>query len=84
MKGRRSLLSLVSLMALVGMLAVPAIGHSFLVDTRPGQGERLSSSPGEVVIQFTEAVRQASSPPLPEPTPQGPRKRRGGGCSWPG
>ena len=41
-------------MALVGMLAVPALAHSFLVDTLPGQGERLSPSPGELVFQFTE------------------------------
>ena len=60
MKGRRSLLFPVSLMALVGMLAVPALAHSFLIDTRPGQGERLSSSPGEVAFQFTEAVTPGS------------------------
>lgn len=56
MKGRKSLLLLVSLVALVGMLAVPALAHSFLVDTRPGEGERLASSPAEVMFQFTEAV----------------------------
>lgn len=39
---------------------VPAWGHSFLVDTRPGQGERLDSSPSELVFQFTEAVVPAS------------------------
>lgn len=60
MKGRRSLLFLVSLMVLVGRFAVPALAHSFLVDSRPGQGERLASSPGEVVFQFTEAVTPGS------------------------
>lgn len=45
-------------LVLLGLLgwASPAGAHSFLVDTRPGQGERLSSSPEEVVFQFTEAV----------------------------
>lgn len=60
MKGRRSLLCFVSLVVLVGMVAVPALAHSFLFDTRPSQGERLASSPGEVVFQFTEAVTPGS------------------------
>ncbi|MPZ51378.1 MAG: hypothetical protein GEU79_01360, partial [Acidimicrobiia bacterium] len=38
------------------LVATPVLGHAFLVDTRPGQGERLTSSPTEVVFQFTEAV----------------------------
>lgn len=56
MKSRRCLILLVSLVAVVGAVALPAFAHSFLVDTRPGQGERLVSSPDEVVFQFTEAV----------------------------
>lgn len=43
------------------LAAVPAWGHSFLVDTRPGQGERLDRSPSEVVFQFTEAVAPATA-----------------------
>lgn len=42
------------------LVAAPALGHSFLVDTRPGQGERLDRSPPEVVFQFTEAVVPAT------------------------
>lgn len=42
------------------LVAAPAWGHSFLVDTRPGQGERLASSPSEIVFQFTEAVVPSS------------------------
>ena len=42
------------------LVASPAWGHSFLVDTRPGQGERVARSPSEVVLQFTEAVVPAS------------------------
>lgn len=38
------------------LVATPALGHAFLVDTRPGQGERLTRAPSEVVVQFTEAV----------------------------
>lgn len=34
----------------------PVWAHSFLVDTQPSQGERLTRSPSEVVFQFTEAV----------------------------
>lgn len=60
MTGRRSLLTVVSSVAAAAVLAVPALAHSFLVDTRPGQGERLGSSPGEVVVQFTEAVTPGS------------------------
>lgn len=58
-RGRGSLL-LISLIMMVGVLAAPAWGHSFLVDTRPGQGERLTRSPSEVVFQFTEAVTPGS------------------------
>lgn len=53
-------LVLVSLVATVVMLGGPAWGHSFLVDTRPGQGERLTRSPHQVVFQFTEAVSSSS------------------------
>lgn len=44
------------LSAVVVSLPFPARAHSFLVDTRPGQGERLERSPAELVFQFTEAV----------------------------
>ncbi|MGH9051649.1 MAG: copper resistance CopC/CopD family protein [Acidimicrobiia bacterium] len=43
------------------VLAPPVAAHSFLVDTRPGQGERLIRSPSEVVFQFTEAVVAGSA-----------------------
>ncbi len=40
--------------------AAPAWGHSFLVSTTPGQGQRLAAPPSELVLRFSERVDLAS------------------------
>lgn len=47
---------LVVSIAVVGSWALPAGAHSFLVSTSPSQGERLTSSPEAIVLEFSERV----------------------------
>ncbi|MGH8925576.1 MAG: copper resistance protein CopC [Acidimicrobiia bacterium] len=41
---------------LVLVLALPALAHSFLVETNPAQGTTLSQPPADIALQFTEPV----------------------------
>ncbi|MGH8926014.1 MAG: copper resistance protein CopC [Acidimicrobiia bacterium] len=38
------------------VLALPALAHSFLVETNPAQGTTLSQPPADIALQFTEPV----------------------------
>jgi copper transport protein len=42
--------------AILAAAAPPASAHSFLATTRPAQGERLGSAPGDIALQLSEPV----------------------------
>ena len=49
-------MALVTAVVLIAYAARPATAHSFLVRTSPAGGQRVEASPGEVVLDFSEAV----------------------------